>query len=387
MAVDGLHATRPVEFPVGRPEEAQGMFDVLTYQKGGGVLRMLEQFLGPDASARASDDYLDHPPLRQHRDRGPVGRHRAVQRAGRARHHGHLDPPGRLPAGDGWADDGIPRPRPRSPTAGSRASAIGSTWQVPVLARSLADAEVDRPPSCWPGPAAVRRSGGHRGRAPTWSSRGLGVLPGRLPDRHRRTPGRPARRPRPAGALQPARDTWAAALSGQAPLADFLRLAEALGRLGRGRPDVWSVVIGALGLLRPGGPRRRPTGPGRGRSATLLGPAGPRPGLGPAPRTTTSAPRRCVPRSLAHARAPSATIPRSGPRPPGASPPSRRAALAPRHRVGHPGHRGRLRAARRVRGLPRPLPAPGHPPGGEPLPLRPGLFADPSWPSGPSSWP
>ena len=27
MAVDGLHTTRPVEFPVGRPEEAQGMFD------------------------------------------------------------------------------------------------------------------------------------------------------------------------------------------------------------------------------------------------------------------------------------------------------------------------------------------------------------------------
>ncbi|MGH9079528.1 MAG: M1 family metallopeptidase, partial [Acidimicrobiales bacterium] len=27
MAVDGLHSTRPVEFPVGRPEEAQGMFD------------------------------------------------------------------------------------------------------------------------------------------------------------------------------------------------------------------------------------------------------------------------------------------------------------------------------------------------------------------------
>ncbi len=46
---DGLHDTRPVEFPVGRPEEAEGMFDVLTYQKGGSVLRMLEQYLGPDA--------------------------------------------------------------------------------------------------------------------------------------------------------------------------------------------------------------------------------------------------------------------------------------------------------------------------------------------------
>ena len=58
MAVDGLHATRPVEFPVGRPEEAEGMFDVLTYQKGGSVLRMLEQFIGPDVFREGIHDYL-----------------------------------------------------------------------------------------------------------------------------------------------------------------------------------------------------------------------------------------------------------------------------------------------------------------------------------------
>ncbi len=58
MAVDGLHTTRPVEFHVGRPEEAQGMFDVLTYQKGGSVLRMLEQFVGPDVFREGINDYL-----------------------------------------------------------------------------------------------------------------------------------------------------------------------------------------------------------------------------------------------------------------------------------------------------------------------------------------
>ena len=58
MAVDGLFATRPVEFPVGRPEEAEGMFDVLTYQKGGSVLRMLEQFIGPEVFRRGVCDYL-----------------------------------------------------------------------------------------------------------------------------------------------------------------------------------------------------------------------------------------------------------------------------------------------------------------------------------------
>jgi len=48
MVVDGLHSTRPIEFPVQRPEEAAGMFDVLTYQKGAAVLRMLEQYLGAE---------------------------------------------------------------------------------------------------------------------------------------------------------------------------------------------------------------------------------------------------------------------------------------------------------------------------------------------------
>jgi puromycin-sensitive aminopeptidase len=49
MQVDGLRSTRPIEFPVEKPEEAAGMFDVLTYEKGASVLRMLEQYLGDDA--------------------------------------------------------------------------------------------------------------------------------------------------------------------------------------------------------------------------------------------------------------------------------------------------------------------------------------------------
>jgi hypothetical protein len=44
-------------------------------------------------------------------------------------------------------------------------------------------------------------------------------------------------------------DTWAAALSGQAPLADLLALARALADSAEGDPSVWSVVLGALGLL------------------------------------------------------------------------------------------------------------------------------------------
>ncbi|MDQ4149684.1 MAG: M1 family metallopeptidase [Actinomycetota bacterium] len=46
--VDSLESTRPIEFEVVSPKDAEGMFDILTYEKGAAVLRMLEQFLGED---------------------------------------------------------------------------------------------------------------------------------------------------------------------------------------------------------------------------------------------------------------------------------------------------------------------------------------------------
>ncbi len=45
---DSLGNTRPIEFEVVSPEDAEGMFDILTYEKGAAVVRMLEQHLGED---------------------------------------------------------------------------------------------------------------------------------------------------------------------------------------------------------------------------------------------------------------------------------------------------------------------------------------------------
>jgi puromycin-sensitive aminopeptidase len=56
--VDGLWSTRPIEFPVRAPREADAMFDVLTYEKGASVLRMLEQYLGGDVFRDGVRDYL-----------------------------------------------------------------------------------------------------------------------------------------------------------------------------------------------------------------------------------------------------------------------------------------------------------------------------------------
>ena len=56
--VDSLQKTRPIEYEVRSPSDADGMFDLLTYEKGGSVLRMLEQHLGPDRFRKGVGHYL-----------------------------------------------------------------------------------------------------------------------------------------------------------------------------------------------------------------------------------------------------------------------------------------------------------------------------------------
>jgi puromycin-sensitive aminopeptidase len=58
FSVDGLHSTRPIEYPVQAPKDAEAMFDVLTYEKGASVLRMLEQHIGPTVFRDGVRDYL-----------------------------------------------------------------------------------------------------------------------------------------------------------------------------------------------------------------------------------------------------------------------------------------------------------------------------------------
>jgi len=58
LSVDGLHSTRPIEFHVEAPRDADAMFDVLTYEKGASVLRMLEQYLGSTVFRDGVREYL-----------------------------------------------------------------------------------------------------------------------------------------------------------------------------------------------------------------------------------------------------------------------------------------------------------------------------------------
>ncbi|HEX7767922.1 MAG TPA: M1 family metallopeptidase [Nitrospira sp.] len=58
FSVDGLLSTRPIEYPVRAPKDADAMFDVLTYEKGASVLRMLEQHIGPTVFREGVRHYL-----------------------------------------------------------------------------------------------------------------------------------------------------------------------------------------------------------------------------------------------------------------------------------------------------------------------------------------
>ncbi len=276
LAVDGLHATRPVEFPVGRPEEAEGMFDVLTYQKGGSVLRMLEQFIGPDVFREGIHDYLVTHSYDNTETRDLWN---ALERSsGR--------PVARIM--DTWinqggyplisvGDDGTLSQQPFC-YSGAPGGAIGSRWQVPVMHRSLAK------PGGWSeallltGPTQevggdddlVVNAGGSGYYRVAYSAERVDHLAGRLGDLV------------PLERYNLVSDTWAATLGGHARVADLLRLAKALVDSGEGDPSVWSVVVGAIGLFD-----RIVPADGRETLAagvrTLLGPLGERLGWERAP--------------------------------------------------------------------------------------------------------
>ncbi|MGH9078549.1 MAG: M1 family metallopeptidase, partial [Acidimicrobiales bacterium] len=247
MAVDGLHTTRPVEFPVGRPEEAQGMFDVLTYQKGGSVLRMLEQFLGPDVFCDGIRDYLA---THRYGNTETADLWNALERAsGRA--------VGAIM--NTWIDQGG-YPLLRMEEDGSLAQAafsyqgepggaIGSEWQVPVLMRPLTGGDSEPVPVLMDTRDLPAETAGGDGAGLLVNAGGSGyyrvayptamveLLAGRLADLT------------PLERYNLVSDTWAAALAGRAPLGDLMHLAGALADSAERDPSVWSVVLGAVGLF------------------------------------------------------------------------------------------------------------------------------------------
>ena len=74
---DSLASTRPIEFEVVSPDDAEGMFDVLTYEKGAAVVRMLEQYLGEENFRAGIRRYMRENEYGNAETTDLVGRHRS----------------------------------------------------------------------------------------------------------------------------------------------------------------------------------------------------------------------------------------------------------------------------------------------------------------------
>jgi puromycin-sensitive aminopeptidase len=236
MDVDGLTATRPVEFPVASPEDANAMFDTLTYGKGSAVLRMLEQYLGEETFRNGIRRYL---------------KSHAYSNTETDDLWAALEAESGEPVGEimsGWIyQGGYPQIEVTETESGYRLSQQqfrfldggDATWRVPALYRTdiaegrivIGDKPVELPGT---GGLLLNRGGDgfYRVKYPTETLQDLAEGFDDLDAAERYTL---------------IADTWANVLAGEAPAANFIALVAALED--EDEPGVWGVAIGGLGEL------------------------------------------------------------------------------------------------------------------------------------------
>ncbi len=232
LIIDGLHTTRPIEFPVHSPADAAAMVDAITYQKGGSVLKMLEQYLGADVFRDGIRRYL-----KAHAYANTVTRDLwAALEAESGQPVGEIMDTWILQGGHPivTVGDGTLSQRPFMYAPPEGVSAIGSSWMVPVLSRPLAG-----------GPTVRQLLSGEtaplEGRQPSFvNAGGTGVY---------RTSYEPAQLSAVAAKMDRLTeieravlvgDTWSLVRAGQRSIADVLTLVAGLGV--DVEPSVWETV-------------------------------------------------------------------------------------------------------------------------------------------------
>ncbi len=247
LTVDGLRSTRPIEYPVAAPKDAEAMFDVLTYEKGASVLRMLEQYVGPDVFRAGVRVYLDR---HAYRNTQTADLWRALGDASGLPipdiMHDWVFRPGYPLIEVALSGGRLVLRQRRFTYLPPAASEEGQLWQVPIQLRvqgrqgperrrlvlSQAEAALDLPADSGP---VLANEGGHgffRVRyAPDLLDRLLDTLP-QLAAIER---------------FNLVNDCWALVLAGLMPLADYLDLT----RRFRDERDknVWSVLVGSFQSL------------------------------------------------------------------------------------------------------------------------------------------
>ena len=134
------------------------MFDVITYDKGGSVLRMIERHLGDDTFRRGLNLYLDKHRYSNTDHDGPVGRRSKSPPASRC---GRRWAPGSTSPATPWCRsssrwrDGPELSQRRFLLDGG--SDEGASWVVPVSLRYQTSDGVGPPPSSYCSRASPRR--------------------------------------------------------------------------------------------------------------------------------------------------------------------------------------------------------------------------------------
>jgi puromycin-sensitive aminopeptidase len=244
MDIDALEATRPVEFPVETPEEADEMFDALTYGKGAAIVRMLEQFLGEDVFRIGIRDYL-HWYSHGNTDTDDLWGALATA-SGR--------PVG--PMMEGWVfRPGYPRIDVRPAPGGggfsitqdrfryreSGEAGDGDTWVVPLLYRTGEESDLQRLELSAPGivPSTsdwiVANAGGHGYYRVRYAPELREELLGRLASLD------------PLERFGLIADEWAFVLAGDEPAAEYVAMAAEFRR--ETEPVIWEALLGGFDAL------------------------------------------------------------------------------------------------------------------------------------------
>jgi puromycin-sensitive aminopeptidase len=298
MVIDSLHSTRPIEYPVRRPEDAEAMFDLLTYEKGASVLRMVERYLGAERFRDGVRRYLHahrlgntettdlwdeieavagDEPIRALMDSWIFqGGYPLVHVA--AGGEGDLyvsEEPFALLRSEAdvlmdEGDRGTGAEVPKGPFAHGE-SAIGSNWLVPLIIGARTGgppSESGTEPEHAPGVQRIVLGVGgatvHLGDdAAAPSTLALANIGGHGFYRVRYDPDLFAgitanlQRLEPLERYSFVSDAWACTLSGVMPVSDFMLVAEKLEH--ETDPSVWAIVLTALGRLdRTVSERHRP---------------------------------------------------------------------------------------------------------------------------------
>jgi len=236
LQIDGLHSTRPIEYEVVSPDDTRGMFDRLTYEKGGSSLRMLEQYLGAETFRDGIRHYLTK---HSYANTVTTDLWDALEEVSKQPARDIMNTwilQGGLPLVTFANGELTQQPFSYGPARGE--SHIGSTWMIPVLTRSLKGGEASRhlltgaPESVSDPAPVVLNAGGSGVYRSRYGRAELAAVSDHLDE---------------LDELERSilvADGWALLLAGKIPFSDFLLIAKGLGDLDE--PTTWGTIWSAL---------------------------------------------------------------------------------------------------------------------------------------------